>query len=256
MKQYFTLVIASVFGLCLLWFALVVFQYQTSDELHDLRVEQQELENDRYGIFTEKIDSVGDKIVESVAYGFLGIACAITFFSFATAFSLWYTFSIRLYRWANIEPLSISSIANQVHGLLPEPIDPEVITLKPIRIDSGKKSEHVIFAQEGVPQTRQAVTDVKLRLPNNETIKRDLFSLFLFRTFDRGTMPTRKKWVSSKQMTREQFDGVMQLLEQANLWVDRRRGYAGKATVESSNLARERIDIYLPEIDDFGKQEL
>lgn len=94
-----------------------------------------------------------------------------------------------------------------------------------------------------LPVTEQPEPPVKVRvwhLPNKERIEQAQLEAFVDGIFTKGW--NRDTWLG-QGISREQYDGLIMLLEEAQLLIDRKKGYAGKLSVRNARQARAVLDL-------------
>lgn len=85
--------------------------------------------------------------------------------------------------------------------------------------------------------------DVKVKvwhLPNKEKCEQGTLELFVDGVFTYGW--ARDTWLN-KGMRREVYEGAIMLLEEAEILVDRKKGFAGRLSVKNSRQARAVLDL-------------
>jgi hypothetical protein len=142
-------------------------------------------------------------------------------------------------------------------------IYPPVVEHRPIIVRGRVAEEHrALTAASYGDQARRAVGSgdvpgmesaerepvrVKVwHLPNGERIREDDLLRFVDGIFIKGW--SRETWVGERdgQLLREVYEGVIQLLEQAEIVDGRKKGFAGRLTVSAAWQVRDILDLPAP----------
>lgn len=127
---------------------------------------------------------------------------------------------------------------------------PDIQVTRPIPWRTGEELKMLANEAQAIGDLEPAETEAPApppirrrlwELPNGSKVEESLLKEFIDGIFTRGW--SRSAWVDVGKLTREEHDGLIALIEQGGILTDRKKGFAGKLSVNTPGQAHRVLNL-------------